>query len=403
VRPNSGDFAKDELEILPEHNWYQIANSSWYQTWHKNADGSYQVFFDEWQEGQAEVVETLWRGQNPAYAASRPIHHYPQRRLLRAITDGTLEIVKGYEKSFAVTTDPTKICWAFEPGFNLNKGSLVVYSWSDNNPGSYSFINHQRRPKLLIESREAENRHIGFTNDGMIVVGTDIIRKWLKETGNGKDALKATCDLAAFYNVYYENTLKVAVFSKADSCLYIFSFDEENLKVKAGVFRKQLSLNPDALCFDIGGNVLFTAMNEAESQFFPGIEPGCGVETMQFENVDNLAEFDEEKGRYVEVKMPEKIIGKMVFSKEYRQELFALEPDLNELTRINDVNLGKKYFYREFILNQPPEDLLNFNYQQVVDLARKPGNILSELKSDVPGFPDQFIKPEKVFIGFYQQ
>jgi hypothetical protein len=28
VRPNSGDFAKDELEILPEHNWYQIANSA---------------------------------------------------------------------------------------------------------------------------------------------------------------------------------------------------------------------------------------------------------------------------------------------------------------------------------------------------------------------------------------
>ncbi len=403
VRPNNDDFAPAEVEILKDHNWYQIANSSWYQTWHKNSDGSYQIFFDEWQEGQAKVVETLWRGQNPAYAASRPIHHFPEKRLLRAITDGTLEIVEGFEKSFAVASSPKRISWAFDPGFQLDKGRLVVYSWSDDRPGSYSFVNHQSRPKLLVESRDAESRHIGFTNDGIMVIGNDIVKNWLKQGVYAKDAENLTCDLAAFYKVYSENRVKVAVFSKGENNLYIFTFDEESTKVAANPYKIKLPVKPEAMCFDIAGNILFTKMKEAENLFFPEVEPGYGVETLQFKNVDSLAEFDEEKGRYVEVKMPEKIVGLIVFSKQYQQELFALEPELNEFTRINDVNLGKKYFYREFTLNKPPEDLLNFNYQQVTDLARKPENILSELKSDVPGFPDQFKKPEKVFIGFYQQ
>jgi hypothetical protein len=41
------------------------------------------------------------------------------------------------------------------------------------------------------------------------------------------------------------------------------------------------------------------------------------------------------------------------------------------------------------------------DYAELFKTAQEPGNYLSEIKTEVPDFPDQFKKPEKVFIATY--
>lgn len=406
LRPTETEFVPGEIEIFPERNWYQIPNSSWYQTWknYETGNGStYLIYYDEWQKALAEIVENLWRGQFPAFAAFRPVHKLENRRLLRAVTDGTLQTIDDFGKSFVAAKAAEKFCWAFNPGMNISKGELVVYSWEDSQTGRISFIGKNKQPEILLESKQADNRFIGFASTGLLVIGTDVVRSWLKKSDARFDDSQVNCKLAAFYAEPDKNVTRIAVYSDVNNYLYRFTYNEKSAAIEPAVEKIPLQINLDAMMFDIVGNLLMASMQEAENTFNADVEPGFGVETMMFDHSGELAEFDEEQGRYVNHEMPDRITGRLVFSKGFREAVFVLEVGSNQIRFINDVDLGKKYFCREFSLSRPPAELLNYTYSQVAVLAKKPGNRLDELKGEVPGFPDQFQKPEKVFIGFFQQ
>jgi len=69
---------------------------------------------------------------------------------------------------------------------------------------------------------------------------------------------------------------------------------------------------------------------------------------------------------------------------------------------LHSINLKKNYFCREFTLYNASDKVLNMDYAELMKVARKAGNYLSEIKTEVPDFPDQHKKPEKVFIATFQ-
>ena len=405
LRPRETDFAEGEVDIFPEHNWYQIPNSSWYQTWIK--DGDFQdsgnlVYFDEWQKGEVEVIESIWRGEQPTYVAQRVIEKLAQRRLFRAVTDGSLEMLGNFPKGVIVSEGRDNYAWSFNPGFNFSKGELLLYSWSDENPGKLSIVGGRGTYPLLLESKSPKQRFVSFAGSGAIVVGTDILRDWLTEAGMAEESLLAECSQASFCQKWSENEIMVFVYSEPDRSLYFFNFDFAARKLVGQVKKVALQVSPDCIFADIAGNLLISYLEQIPPEYNAEVEPQFDVETVEFQNVDHL-EFDETQGKFVDQSLPPEINGRMVFSKGYRQSLYVVRKGFEVPEFVKEVDLGRKYFYREFILKKPSLDLLSSSYSQVIELARKPENKLTEMKSDVPGFPDQFEKPEKVFIGFFQQ
>ncbi|MFZ5951878.1 MAG: hypothetical protein ACOYXC_14320 [Candidatus Rifleibacteriota bacterium] len=404
VRPDKSNFLPGECEILPDHDWYQIPNGSWYQTWHKISEGersSYLIHFDEWQKGSVEVIETLWRGVHPAYVTQRPLHQLESSRLLRALTDGSLELVNGYEKSFVAAEKRASYAWAFNPGFNVSKGELLLYSWLADKPGKLRVIGRPGEFQTGFESKEPGQRFVGIAGMKAVVIGTDIMRGWLAEASMQEAARVAECSLAAFHYSWETNLLQIMVYSNSDQKLYRFFYDTQQNRLMGSPEQFVIDMKPDAILFDLSGSFYITAMQQAECLIQKDVEPGYEVETMQLYGLDGVAEFDEEKGKYVNSTIPEQVRGHIVFSRSYSQNVFWFGNNRPEL--IYSADLGKEFLFREFELNRPPLDLLNYDYYQVMTLAGKPGNRLSELKPDVPGYPDQYVKPQKAFLGFYQR
>ena len=93
-----------ECESVEGKSWYMIPNGSWYQTWNK-ASGSYDIFFDRWEEKQARYYEDLYRGEPINRAFSDKIAAVPTRKLMRAKVDGALEEVEGGELKPVLSAD----------------------------------------------------------------------------------------------------------------------------------------------------------------------------------------------------------------------------------------------------------------------------------------------------------
>ncbi|MEW6708247.1 MAG: hypothetical protein AB1403_00330 [Candidatus Riflebacteria bacterium] len=404
VRPDKNSFLPGECEILPDHDWYQIPNGSWYQTWHQISVGensSYLIYFDEWQKGSIDVIETIWRGVHPAYVTQRPLHQLESSRLLRAVTDGSLELVNGYEKSFVAAERKASYSWAFNPGFNVSKGEFLLYSWLGDKPGNLRIIGRAGEFPLVLESKEPGQRFVGIAGMKAVVIGTDIVRGWLKESSMQEAAHVAECSLAAFHYSWETNLLQIMVYSNSGQKLYRFFYDIEQARLSGQAEQFVIDLKPDAMLFDLSGSFYLTTMQQSECLIQKDVEPGYEVETMLFDGLEGVADFDEEKGKFVNPTIPEQVKGKIVFSRGYSQNVYWFGNNRPEL--IYSADLGKEFFFREFELNRPPLELLNYDYYQVLTLAGKPGNRLSELKSDVPGYPDQYARPQKAFLGFYQR
>lgn len=397
-------FAEGEVDIQQDKSWYQIPNGSWYQTWipkSNPSDGSFLIYFDEWQKAKKEIEETIWRGEPPAFAIKHNVHQIESRQLLRAITDGSFQILPDHKHSFIAASKTENFAWAFNPGSIIGKGELAIYSWNENDKGRLTFPVSRFKYPVLIESRDAKNRWVGFGCNHLFILGNDIFKSWLNLAGS--DCKTVESSLVCLFPVIDENLTHISFFNKSDRTIYTFCYDEAKKSIKNEFSRFQLKFDPDAMIADPRGNLIISAFAEAPLNTPIDLQPGLDVETMQLDVSEDLAEFDEEKGRYVNHKMPAKVSGRMVFSRGYLQKIFAIMRDDPELYLINSVELNKQFFYRDFTLFEPDPELLNLNYNEVLALAGKTGNVLSELKENVPGFPDQFEKPKKVFLGFFQE
>jgi hypothetical protein len=403
LRIKESYFADGELEVLPGKNWYQIPNGSWYQTWLTEGgakDADHLVFYDQWRKQKVRVIESFWRGEKPGKVVERTVHENLHCCLFRAVVNSRMKIGDSCKKPYIAATRNEKFTCFFKPGNFVQRGELLIYSWFDTESGRVSLRGQVKNLPVLLESKDKNKRFAGLVKDGVIVVGPDIVQQWLKEVGSGA---VADCTLVAFHQLPLSATIKVAVYSRENAKLYLFELDHSTLKPKRNFKSIGVDLQIDTLFYDQGGNLLLACNEEDNPQLFADLEPGYGIETLHFDVSEELGEFSEDAGRFVNTRIPEKLTGSLVFSKSYKESVYALNENNDEFTLLNSVDLSKEYFCRRFELNDPPQNLLEMGYAEIIDLAGKPGNFLGEMDPEVPGFPDQYEKPKRVFIGFYQE
>lgn len=403
--PDLKEFCPGEVKVFSGKKWYEIPNGSWYQTWNTIAEpkgSSYLIFYDQWNRFTAEVVESFWRGEKPGLVMEEKSGAIEKRKLLRATINGAMEVIAEFDRPVVVAENREKFSWYFDPGDSLGKGNLVFYSWFGAKAGKMTINGEQSSFKIQDESRCDKIRFPWAGAGRGLVVGCDVVEKWLKKSGN-ENSQRIDCTLASFYVAKAMNSLSVAVYSSNNSSLYEFRFEQMKLGSPSLIRKTELMFTPDALFYDMGGNLLMAAHEQEENTFFPDLEPGYGVETIRFDSSTSPGGFSDSGEKLVNPVVPAKLSGKIVFSKGFRESVYVLERDEPSVKFLNSVRLNKEYFYREFKLNNPPQDVFSTGYAEILLLARKPGNSLSKLQKNAPGFPDEHVKPEKVFLGFFQE
>ncbi|MGM0599826.1 MAG: hypothetical protein ACQETH_08440 [Candidatus Rifleibacteriota bacterium] len=394
-------IAENILQTIDNKQWYRIPNGSWYRTWLKpqhNEDG-YLVYYDEWREQPLEIKESFWRGEFPGKAVERGVFELSSKSLFRIAVNENLQINPQFPSKFTVARTNERFSSFFKPGKNLNKGELLLYSWEKNEPGKFEVIGSDDNFSKAFESISSHKRFAAIGHKKIFVIGSDILKKWLYEAGIDNE--KAESTLACFKEGADGKSVLVAVYSEPDSTLFKFRYNEELNVLDPNVVSIKLDLKPDAISFDKNANLLVAAVEENEVEFFKNVQPGYEVETTYFNSEVPLGKFSEEKNAYVDVNIPEALDGGFIFSQGYHENLYLVDKNTSKFSLLHSINLKKNYFCREFTLYNASEKVLGMDYEELMKVARKSGNYLSEIKTEVPDFPDQFKKPEKVFIATF--
>ena len=393
---------KTAFAIKENKQWYRIPNGSWYRSWFKakNNEDGYLIYNDEWRDRPLKLVESFWRGELPGKAVEREVLQLSSKSLFRSVVSENLEILPQYSSEFIVASVQDKFSSFFKSGKSFDKGELLLYSYKGNKPGQFEIVGGDNNKYVKgFESLSKKKRFAAIGHRKLFAIGSDILKNWLYETGI--DNKKAECTLACFKEEPKGNSIFVAVYSEPESTIFRFRYNENLNVLSPNVNRIELDLKPEAMCFDKDGNLLIAATEKDEVKFFKNVEPGYEVETTYFDSKESLGEFSEEHNSYVKVNIPEALDGAFIFSQGYHNNLYLIDKNSSKLRLLHSINLNKNYFCREFTIYNASENILTMNYDELMKAVKKPGNYLSELKTEVPDFPDQFKKPEKVFIATF--
>jgi hypothetical protein len=393
--------SKDTLDIVENKSWYRIPNGAWYRTWSEssNKDDGYLIYHDEWRKQDIMLVESFWRGEFPGKATEREVLEIPSKSLFRAVVNEDLTINPGFASEFVVSDYGKNFSTFFKPGKGYNKGELLLYTWENKQPGNFKIVGSDSNYNRAFESMSSNKRFAAIGHKKALVMGSDILKNWLFEAG--MDNIKSECTLACFKEEADGKSVLVAVYSKPDSAIFKFRYNEALNVVDPNVVKIKFNIEANALSFDRDSNLLVAALKKDEVKFFTNVQPGYEVETTYFNSEQPLGKFSEEKNAYVDVKIPQALDGGFIFSQGYHQNLYLIDKRNSKLNLLHSINLKKNYFYREFTIYDASGDILYMDYAELFKTAQEPGNYLSEIKTEVPDFPDQFKKPEKVFIATY--
>ncbi len=404
LRLNERDFVAGECEIVAGKNWYQIPNDSWYQTWHhsaENKNGGRLIFYDCWQAKKLRVVESIWRGQTPGRVTAGKITDLEERQLLRAICDGALRIVPDQRKAQIIARTSDRFSFYFDAGRLMSRGRLVFYTWYADKKGRFHYTNISHATPTAFESLSPDARFVGLGEQKVMVMGSDILADWLKESGI--DHERANADLAAFFHESLTPITEIAVYDRAAQTLYFCRYDEQKEALVEAPRPVKLSIAPEKILYDSAGNLLLTVQEKNKPTTPIAVEPDFDLETMIIDTDGIISEFSEEKGVFTKQIIPDQVAGRFIFSRGHSQNLYAIAAGSSEVEHVHAIDLNKEFFMREFVLNAAPDNLLNLSYNEIYLLAKEPQNHLSSLKTEVEGYPDQFVKPKDVFIGYYQR
>jgi hypothetical protein len=404
LRLNERDFVAGECRIVDGKNWYQIPNDSWYQTWHhatESKDSGRLIFYDCWQAKKQRVVESIWRGQTPGRVAAGKITDLEERQLLRAICDGALRIVPYQNEAQIVARSSDRFSFYFDAGRLLSRGRLVFYTWNGDKKGRFHYTNVRHATPTAFESLSSDARFVGLGEQKVMVMGSDILADWLKESGIDHEG--ASADLAAFFHESLTLVTEIAVYDRAAQTLYRCRYDEQKEALVEPLTPIKLAIAPEKMLYDSAGNLLLTLIEEKKPTTAIAAEPDFDLETMIIETGGIVSEFSEDEGLYTKQIIPDQVVGRFIFSRGYSQSLYAIAAGSSTVEHVCAIDLNKEFFMREFELNAAPDNLLNLSYNEVYLLAKEQQNHLSPLKSEVDGYPDQFVKPKDVFIGYYQR
>ncbi len=392
----------DEVEKLVDKKWFRIPNGSWYQSWFPLSDrkpASYKIFYDCWEERTFSCVESLWRGFNPGMILERRVGAGIGRQLVRAVTDGAMEIP-------ANSSDTVKIqyhgnCAVFHESVSGNaEGSLLVHTWSGRAPGQVYIDGQPYSDAPAFISQDSRRRFVGMRMSGyarrVYIMGTDILRDWLK--GLSHESRVAECSDAVFVNVAGGDQTVVFVYSAPESKIYQFVLAE------ADEIKLERVLEPGfevcAMHATANGDLYLATLEKVPAAFAEDEDYAAGFESTWIdEENQHSEEYLTEEEMQQKMAIKKDLTGRLVFSQTVFATLYAVYKNDTLLIQLGRVSLDKIFIARDFSFPSTSLKEVYVNINDLLKMARKPGNTLGEPYEKVPDFPDQYRRPEKIAIS----
>lgn len=399
---------KGECEIVNSKKWYRIPNGSWYQTWF-TCEGkerlSYKIYYDVWETGESACLESLWRGYTPGKVLERIAAISVDKRFRRSQVDGAMELINRNSEVADLTCPGGKSSFHI-PAPQAGEGNLYVYSWTGEEVGTF-FLNGQRCDEHPVFESQAANIRFagcGFAPEGthrLYVMGTDVLRSWLQATGT--EAEQAECTQAVFAPFPEVMQTVVFVYSAGQNCIYRFVIDES----KSGKVTKpeiiNLKFKLASIYADAAGNLYLATVEKRPEAFLKDEDFAAGFETLEYKGLQEqqVKIHDEEEIRK-DMQIKRDYSGRLIFSQSSNAVLYVIYAGQSEFNRLGSVFLDKTYFSREFAFKNVSESELSGSATDVLRIAKKPENSLTDCIGDVPGFPDQFREPTNLLISVFQ-
>lgn len=401
-------LSEGEYAPVDGRNWYKIPNGSWFQTWfpvEQPASESYKIFYDCWQEQKYFCNEAIWRGFVPGKVFERNTGSGTSRRFVRFAVDGAMEILPGTDDRSEMQSRPGFACYHDRSG-SIGEGSLLVHTWTGSDTGAFYINGEPSSFQPAVVSKTPSLRFVGMNISGssrrIYVVGNDVLHEWLRE--NNIDQTGAECSLAVFCNVDEGRQTRVFVYSAPEKKIYCFGINENGL-LKASYLKTIIPEFPvQAMHADSSGNLYIAGVELSPQTLATPADFAAGFESLQInEEAQMLGETLSEDEFQKKLNLRADLTGRIVFSQTGNAVLMMVYEGDSVPVTIGRAFLNKKYMAREFSFkNQTLKDL-HLPPAELLRLTEKPGNTLAELQGNVPGFPDEFVQPEKLLISVHEE
>lgn len=401
-------LSEGEYAPVEGRSWYKLPNGSWYQTWfpvEQPASESYKIFYDCWQEQNFFCQESIWRGFVPGRVFERKAGKGISRRFFRAAVDGAMEILPEVDNQAAMESVPGFACYHDRSGA-IGEGSLLVHTWTGKDAGAF-FINGE--PSIFqptIASKAPLSRFVGMNVSGssrrIYVVGTDVLHDWLRE--NNIEQTGSECSLAVFCNVEEGRQTRAFIYSAPEKKIYCFSLNENGISKASYLKTIVPELPVQAMHADSSGNLYIAGVELSPSELVTPADFAAGFESLQInEEAGMLGETISEDEFQKKLNIKGDLTGRIVFSQTGNAVLMMVYEGDSVPVTIGRAFLNKKYMAREFSFKNQTLKGLHLPPAELLRLTEKPGNTLAELQGNVPGFPDEFVQPEKLLISVHEE
>jgi len=369
-------LATGETEILPDKNWYEIPNSSWYQSWFASdstGSRSYKIFYDCWEQRDVSINQSTWSGIPVAKIDDSIIGVTRDHRLLRATVDGAMQITDGSQKSGVVLN------LAARAAFLRN----AFYSWYADAPGSLAGGDNRPDCDIVIESRHPDRRFPMLLSDKrLVVMGTDVLHAWLR--ASGLPPAGNECSMCA---VVPADDYGIFVHSAPDNSLYRFCVKDESVVDFKQTGKITPDFTPVAMTGDNEGNLLLGGFSNA-----PQAMNNTDDLLMAVEAIDLLPSAPTAKDTR----------GTILLAQQFYFNLYRLNSENNEILWLGRINVGRHLYQCEFSIAEKPQAITS-DVRELLRLAQQNGNHLSlPVRLDEQKQPGQFIMPAQVFIALSQ-
>jgi len=379
------NLVSGEVEILSGKNWYEIPNSSWYQTWFREGTGnslSYMIFYDRWEEQTATVRESVWNGLPVARSDEFIIGGYSNYRLLRAKVDGAMELTADKSRLKAEINQSARVSLLQYGATKAAGVKTAMYQWYGNGEGVLSVENQRVDFNTVWESLDKQARFPFMLDEKrLIVMGTDLLHRWLESHGPGHENSECTfCVLVPAGN----NTHALSVYSAPDNSLFRFFIDSTanvNLKMTQVA---NLAFKPCAMTADHEGNLILGGFSVWPFSIVDDEDLLMSVEAIELAPVQSGSK--EVKGTI--------LLAQQHYFNIYRASSQSVEP-----VWLGRLNVGRHLHQCGFVLAEQSTGF-NSDVRDLIRLARMNGNSLSAPKRlSEQEQPGQFVLPDQVYMA----
>lgn len=400
-----------ECEIVEGKNWYSIPNGSWYQTWHKSK-GSYDIFYDSWEEVNKVYLEEVWRSPVFYKAFDRAIASVPVKMLTRGKVDAALEKVEDGEPKTVLEVLP-KIDFFMLPASYNRENQVGCYYWQGKEKGLIKIESVKSGIEPIFESLEADNRFVcyGTAITGtrkFYILGTDILKEWLQIFGMSTE--RVDCTKAA--SVSLDKSLKsmIYIYSEPEMSIYRFIVNEEN-QIEIGL-PKKIKLDFKVASMFIAPEGTLYLIPKIESRVKPTLNSldDISMETCRIKFKDGYSNplidsYPESEEAYeAKVNMAKLITCQadcdLILSRAYYQRFYELPFGSDRVEKLDyEIFLGKEFYSLKLSFKSITMAKLEAGLDILLEEAKKEGNLIGEIEDKVPDYQNTFKKPEKYFLA----